>query len=297
MGYIACIDLGGTNCRIGVFTREGSLEKSWRLNSKPFYDPNNIVTTIVSELNRFEEYRELEAVGIGIPGIVNNNGVVVSSPNFPLWKNEPVRENLSKALNIRVYLENDANLYALGEHNFGVAKDSSDFVLFTLGTGIGGGIFLNNSLYRGTKGMAGEIGHMVLHPTGPQCGCGNKGCLEAYASGIAIKKQFAQLTNLELEPKEIYELAKKGDRAATKVFEKAAYHLGMGIANIVNLLDVPLIVLGGGVSHAFDIMQKQIKKGFKEHTYATHFEKVEIRQSQLLDNGGVFGAFVLTQNS
>lgn len=295
MGYIAGIDLGGTNCRFGIFDTGGNLLKSWRLSSKSFQQPENIAQTIISELNRFEEYKDLTAIGIGVPGLVDNNGSVASSPNYPLWKNEPIKDNLSKASGLPVFLENDANLFALGEYTAGVAREFQNFIAITLGTGIGGGIFLNGSLYRGAKGMAGEVGHITLHPNGPECGCGKKGCLEAYASGTAIKKQFTQQTGLYLEPKEIYELAKMGDRAALKTFEKAGYHLGIGIASIVNLLDLSLIVLGGGVSQSFDIMQSQIKKGFREHTFESHLETVEIKVSQLQDNAGIFGAFALAK--
>jgi len=295
MGYIAGIDIGGTNCRIGIFSLDGNLEKSWRFSSKPFQQPEYISSALSSELNRFEEFKDIVAVGIGVPGLVNSQGIIASSPNYPDWNNLPLRDILTKELKLPVFVDNDANVFAVGEHFCGVAKDVDNFVVFTIGTGIGGGLFLKGSIFHGAKGMAGEIGHIVLHPSGPQCGCGKKGCLEAYSSGTAIKKQFAQLTGLELEPKEIYELAKKGDKAALKTFEKAAYHLGIGIANIVNIIDVSLIVLGGGVSQAFDIMQNQIKKGFKEHTFEVHLNTVEIKLSSLQDNAGLYGGFAIAK--
>lgn len=296
LGHIACIDLGGTNCRFGIFNLDGALVKSWRLSAKAFQQPENIISTLTSELNRFDEFKDIVAIGIGVPGLIDNKGVVASSPNYPLWKNESLKDNFSKAVNLPVFIENDANIFAIGEHFAGVAKDVESFVALTIGTGIGGGIFLNGSLYRGSKGMAGEVGHITIHPNGPECSCGKKGCLEAYSSGTAIKKQFTQLTNLELEPKEVYELAKKGDKSAIKVFERAGYHLGVGIASLVNILDISLIVLGGGVSQAFDIMQPQIKKGFKEHTFERHLETVEIRISTLQDTAGIFGAFALAKS-
>lgn len=295
MEYIAGIDIGGTNCRIGIFSLDGNIQKSWRFSSKSFQQCENIVSTITSELNRFEEFKEIVAIGIGVPGLITSDGIVTTSPNFPEWNNLHLRETLIKALGIPVFIENDANLFAIGEHYFGVAKDINNFILLTLGTGIGGGLFLNGNIYRGSKGMAGEIGHIVLHPSGPVCGCGKKGCLEAYSSGIAIKKQFAQATALELEPKEIYELAKKGDKAALKIFDKAAYHLGVGIASIVNITDVSLIVLAGGISQAFGIMQSQIRKGFKEHTFDIHFNTVEIKVSSLQDNAGICGGFAIAK--
>lgn len=297
MRYIAGIDLGGTNCRFGIFDFDGNLVKAWRLSSKPFQQPENIVSIISTELNRFEEYKPIVALGLGVPGLISKDGTVTSSPNFPLWINLPIKDHLSKALGIAVNIENDANTFAIGEHLNGAAVGVKDFVAITLGTGIGGGIFLDGTIWRGVKSMAGEIGHIVLHPSGPQCSCGNKGCLEAYSSGGAIKRQFQQQTTLELEPKEIYELAKKGDKAAIKTFEKAAYHLGLGIANIVNILDISLVVLGGGISDAFDIMEPHIKKGFKEHTFDIHYNSTEIKLSELKDNAGLYGAYALAKSS
>ncbi|MCX7771310.1 MAG: ROK family protein, partial [Proteobacteria bacterium] len=137
--------------------------------------------------------------------------------------------------------------------------------------------------------------HMVIHPGGAECGCGNRGCLEAYSSGTAIKRQMFQLTGLELEASEIYGLAKKGDKKAQKVFEKSAYQLGVGIANLVNMLDVSCIVIGGGISSAFDIMEPHLKKGFKDHTFKIHYETVKIFQSELKDLSALYGAYSLIE--
>lgn len=297
MEFIATVDLGGTNCRIGIFDIEGNLIKSWKTSSKNFYQPENIISAFSTELNRFDEYKNIKSIGIGAPGLIDNNGVIKTSPNYPLWKDLGLKSSLYSEFGVPVYIENDANLYTLGEGYKGAAIEHENYVAITIGTGIGGGIVINNRIYRGTNGMAGEIGHMTLHPTGPLCGCGKKGCLEAYSSGTAIKKQMFQFTNIEFEPAEIYELAKKGDKQAIKVFEKAGYHLGIGIANIVNILDVSLIVLGGGVSEALDIMITSIKKGFKEHTFDIHFETVDIKKAVLADLAGLYGAFKMVKDT
>ncbi len=288
-----CLDLGGTNCKIAVFDLNGTLIKSWKTSSKPFYSPENFLGALKSELFRFEEFKNLVAISIGVPGLVNNNGEIVESPNFPEWQNFKIRELIEREIGCPIYLENDANLFALGEGFAGVAKEYRNYVGITLGTGIGGGIVLDGKLLKGVKGMAGEIGHMVIHPGGAECGCGNKGCLEAYSSGRAIKRQMCQLTNLELEASEIYGLAKKGDKKAQKVFEKAAYHLGVGMANLVNILDVSCIVIGGGMSQSFDFMEGPIKKGFREHTFNIHFESVKILKTQLEDLAALYGALSL----
>lgn len=290
-----CLDLGGTNCKIAVFDREGNIIKFWKSPSKSFYNPENFISAFKSEILRFDEFKFISAISIGMPGLINSDGVVITSPNFPEWKEFRVKEILSYEFNCPVYVENDANLFALGEGFAGSAKDYISYVGITIGTGIGGGIVLDGRLLKGVKSMAGEIGHMVIHPGGQECSCGNKGCLEAYSSGLAIKRQMLQLTGLELEAKEIYALAKKGDKKAQKVFEKSAYNLGIGIANLANILDVSCFIIGGGISSAFDIMEDSIKKGFREHTFKVHYDSVKIVQSQLKDQSALYGAFSIIE--
>lgn len=292
---IAGIDLGGTNLKIGIFSLEGELLKSWKTSSKPLKNPENIQSAILNELMRFEEYSDIKAIGIGVPGLVTNDGIVIESPNFPDWHEVNFTKILGNTLTIPVRIENDANLFAIGEGFAGSAKDCKNFVGITLGTGVGGGIILDGKIYRGTKGMAGEIGHIVIHPSGPICSCGKKGCLEAYCSATAIKKMMEQQTQLILEAQDIAGLAMKGDKTAKKIFEKTGYHLGIGIATIVNLLDVEMIVVGGGVSNAWKLLEKEIQKGFEEHTFKTHLEKVQIKKSLLEDNAGIFGGFYIAK--
>jgi glucokinase len=292
---IAGIDLGGTNCKIGIFDPQGQLLKSWKISSKNFVQPEDVVPAIATELKRFEEFKDLKAIGVGVPGLIDSNGIIIESPNFPVWKNLKLKELLEGEFHLPIAVENDANLFSVGEGFAGAAKEFESYIGITLGTGVGGGIVLNGKIFRGAKGMAGEIGHTVIHPSGPLCGCGKKGCLEAYSSGTAIKREMQKATGLELEPMEIYGLAKKGDKAAVKVFEKASYHLGIGISNIVNILDIPAVIIGGGVSEAWDLIINPLKKGFKEHTFQIHFDTVEIRKSQLGDLAGIYGAFRITQ--
>ncbi|MCX7770351.1 MAG: ROK family protein [Proteobacteria bacterium] len=294
---IVGIDIGGTNLKIGIFSLEGDLLKTWKTSSKPLQNPQNIQNTLLNELNRFEEFTNIKAIGIGVPGLVRSDGVVVESPNFPEWHEINFNEILKNSLNVPVCIENDANLFTIGEGFIGSAKDCKNFVGITLGTGVGGGIVLNGKIYRGNKGMAGEIGHIVIHPSGPQCSCGKKGCLEAYSSATAIEKMMEQQTKLILNAEDISGLALKGDKIAQKIFEKAGYHLGIGIATIVNLLDIEMIVIGGGISKAWQLLERGISKGFSEHTFKTHLEKVEIKKSLLEDNAGIFGGFFIAKEA
>ncbi len=291
---VFCFDVGGTSCKVGIFSQSGELIKWWKTSSRLFSDPQTFVAGFREEIFRFEDFKNYSTISIGVPGLVKDDGVVVESPNLPLWKNLDVQKIISEAFGVKVFVENDANLFALGEGYAGSAKDFKSYLGITLGTGIGGGIVIDGRLIKGQKGMAGEIGHMVIHPNGPLCGCGNKGCLEAYSSGRAIKNQMHQLTGLELEPEDIFNLAKKGDKKALKVFEKAGYHLGIGIANLVNILDINCVILGGGISSAFELMINEIKKGFREHTFKIHFDTTVINKTSLQDLSALYGAFSLT---
>lgn len=293
---IAGIDIGGTNIKFGIFNKEGNLLKTWKASSKPIFQQENIPSFIIDELKKNENLSNISAIGIGIPGLVTNDGIVRESPNFPQWNDVPISKMFSEVLNIPIKVENDANLFTIGEGTFGSAKNYKNYVGITLGTGVGGGIVIDGKLLRGSKGMAGEIGHIVIHPSGPICSCGKKGCLEAYSSATAIKKMMEQQTGLQLEADEVAKLASKGDKLALKIFEKVGYHLGIGIATIVNLLDIEMVVIGGGVSSSFSLIEKHIHKGFSEHTFNTHLSVVKIEKSLLGDNAGIFGSFTIATN-
>ncbi len=291
---VFCFDVGGTNCKVGVLNKSGELIKWWKTSSRPFTDPETFLGALKEQINRFQDFKNFNAISIGVPGLVREDGVVVESPNLPLWKNFEVARIIRQAFDVKVYVENDANLFTLGEGFSGSAREFKSYIGITIGTGIGGGIVIDGKLLKGQKGMAGEIGHMVIHPNGPLCGCGNKGCLEAYSSGTAMKNQMLQLTGLSLEPEDIFNLAKKGDKKALKIFERAGYHLGIGIANLVNILDISCVIIGGGISEAFEIMLNEIRKGFKEHTFKTHFETTVINKTSLKELAPLYGAYRLT---
>lgn len=293
---IASFDLGGTNYRVGILSASGELLKCWKSSSRSIMDPQNVTETILQEINRFEEYSNVIAIAIGAPGLITESGIIVESPNFPNWKNLPLAALLSEKTGLFVKVENDANLFTIGEGFKGAALNAKNFVGITIGTGVGGGIIIGGKIYRGTKGMAGEIGHVVIHPSGPLCSCGRKGCIEAYSSGKAITKQMEQLTGLLLSPQEIAGLAKKGDKTAIKVFEKAGYHLGIGLASVINILDVEMVVIGGGISESMELMYKNIQKGLAEHTFESHLNTVKIVKSLLGDEAGIYGGYYLVKD-
>jgi glucokinase len=206
-------------------------------------------------------------VGVGFPGIIDmETGMLRKSANLPGWSDYPVHDEIERRLGARVFLENDANVAALGEKWLGAARDVDDMAMITLGTGIGGGIVLGGKIFHGMNGMSGEFGHVTVEPDGVPCGCGNHGCAERYASATAIVRMgreaieagsapaLAQLaaSGAEFSAKAIYGLAMAGDEPAKRIFQRFGRTLGMLLADLVNVLNLDMYVVGGGVVNAWD---------------------------------------------
>jgi glucokinase len=215
----------------------------------------------------------LLGIGIGVPGIIDmQTGMVRASPNLPDWVDYPARAAIEQRLKTVVILENDANVAALGEKWLGAAKNFSDMAMLTLGTGVGGGLVMGGAIWRGTNGMAGELGHTTVEPDGQLCGCGNRGCLEQYASATAVVRMaretiardneclLAQTANSdpEFSAKSIYNLAIQGDADSRRIFRYAGRCLGIVLSSVVNTLNLPIYVIGGGMSSAWDAFSPAI---------------------------------------
>ena len=215
---------------------------------------------------KYRDTATLQGIGIGVPGIIDmKTGMLRESPNLPGWSESPVQAQIERLLGTRVILENDANVAALGEKWLGAARDVDDMAMLTLGTGVGGGIVLKGRIWHGMTGMAGEFGHMTVEPEGPPCGCGNRGCVEQYASATAVVRMAkeaiadgrapglakAASSDPEFNAKAIYNLAIQGDEEARKIFGRVGRALGICIANLVNAFNLNMYVVGGGVSSAW----------------------------------------------
>jgi glucokinase len=202
-----------------------------------------------------------------MPGIIDKRtGMLRESPNLPGWDDYPVRDVIEHKLQTPIFLENDANAAALGEAWLGAAKGMDDMCMITLGTGVGGGIVMRGRVWHGMTGMAGEIGHMTIDPHGPVCGCGNHGCLEAFASATAVVRMAREAIaaghaeqlrrtasdDTEFSARSVFNLALQGDEPARQIFRKVGWALGIGMANLINLLNLHMYVIGGGVSAAWD---------------------------------------------
>lgn len=312
--YILGIDVGGTTIKFGV-VQESKTIYELTLPTYAYENPNKVLSQLKSGVKKiFEVYdtSKFLGIGIGFPGKVDTEtGIVTSAPNFKNWKKIQVRKSLN-SYKLPIFIDNDANCAALGELYFGAGKNYNNFIMVTLGTGVGGGIILNKKLFRGESGGAGEIGHISIDYSGPKCKCGRKGCVEAYAGNSYIKQRTIQKLNeypdslilklvehnLEaIEPKVIYEAAKKNDELAIKILEETGYYLGIGLANIANTLDVKTFIIGGGTSGAGKTLLNAIKKSIKNHGVQDIVKDVRIIPARLKNKAGILGAASLVLSS
>ena len=251
-------DVGGTNVRGGVITREGEILASRTVPT--CMDAEQLEADIVGIVDELRSDYEVDAVGLALAGFLDPTCEVVRfAPHLP-WRHANVRESLSQKLGVHVRLEHDANSAAWGEWRFGAGRGAEDWVFFAVGTGIGATLMTHDTIYRGAFGTAPEFGHIVVVPNGRQCSCGKRGCLERYASGTALPDTCADLrgsyeTSLPTDPtgKEITQAARRGDPLAVAVMEDFSRWLGQGLSIVADVLDPELIVLGGGVSQDADL--------------------------------------------
>ena len=305
------IDLGGTKILTAVADDNGEIIARVKLATETELGQERIKKNIFKSIYKVLEktdikIEKIKSIGIGSPGPLNvEKGIIYESANLPI-KNMEIVDLIEKETGINTYLQNDANTAALGEKVFGAGKEADDLLYITISTGVGGGIIINGKIYYGHTGNAGEIGHMTVDPTGPQCGCGNYGCLESFSSGTAIKnmakkaiendestliKKLAK--DQKLSAKLVAKAAAKGDQKALDIFAKAGYYLGIGIANLVNIFNPEMIILGGGVLKAKEYFLDRTKEEFKKRALKAPADIVKIKEAVLEDEIGVKGAIAL----
>ena len=299
------IDLGGTNLKYAIGNEAGELsikkiKPSLALKSKKII-LENIFDAILELKNEFNG--SISGIGLGTPGCINFiKGQLKGAPsNIPALIDAPLKMILEDEFKLPVWVDNDANLMTLAETRVGAAKKYSDVVCLTIGTGIGGGLIINNKLYRGFNFTAAEIGHMVIEKNGKSCSCGNNGCLEIYASAPAIVERYKNkavknikrqdVSNISTEY--IFKQAKINDIYAIQTIEEISDYLGMGIANIVNLLSPQVVVIGGGVANAGDYFIKKIEKATKEKALSANSEYIKVVNAKLGNDAGMIGAIFL----
>lgn len=306
------IDVGGTGIKGAAVAEDGTLShRSERVT--PAHDVDAIAGTIADLVRDLadgcqHEGAEVGAVGVACAGFVDAaGGTVLFAPNLA-WRDAPLKERLDGLVGRPVFLENDANAAAWGEFRFGGASHADDMMLVTVGTGVGGGIVSEGELLRGSEGIAAEIGHLRVVPDGNRCGCGNKGCLEAYASGSALVREGRELVRggsphagalsdlcggdpEQLTGYLITQAATDGDAAATELFADLGRWLGEGVASLVAVLDPELIVIGGGVSEAGDLLLEPTRAAFgRQLTGRGHRRQADIVLAELGNDAGMIGA-------
>lgn len=297
------IDMGGTNIQ-GAAAIGGTIISKDKIATRSWQGPDIVIKDLAKFVLELATGKKIQAVGLGIPGLLDvDRGICLSSCNLG-WQNVHISRELSREIGAPVLIDNDARLAALGEWSQGQAQNCRDFIYLTIGTGIGSGIVTNGQLLRGANWSAGEVGHMVLDPQGPACACGNQGCLEALASGTAIAGEgraaaAANPTSLlaknldAIDAASVFAAAKAGDIAATKVIDTAMAWLGLGVANLVNIFNPSLVIIGGGVSLAGEQLLAPIRAQVDSHAMIVQRDTVTIITSGLGDTAGVFGALEL----
>lgn len=314
--YRIGVDVGGTNVKIALVDTEGSIVYS---NSIPTraemgyeYTVSSIKQAITDLMKETKTSNEvIEGIGFGFPGQIDcTNGVVRLLPNIPGWVNVPIAKIIEDEFGIPTKVDNDVRCAALGELNYGAGKGCKNLICITVGTGIGSGLIVNGKLVRGADNAAGEIGHIKLSmdETAPICGCGDTGCLEAYASGPAIvamaedyikggkSTKYRELASPEITPYVVCEAAKQGDAVARRIFTIIGRYIGIGMASVVNLLNPEKIIVGGGVAGAGDILLKPLEKALKERAMPISGGSVEVVPAQLGNTAGVIGASLLIES-
>jgi glucokinase len=305
------VDLGGTNVRLALVTREGSILDRWERATATMPDQESLLRGLAADLQGYEEAARsrnlvVQAAGLGVPGrVLPQEGRVVFSPNVPALNNCPLVPRLKDLLPWPLYLENDANLFILGEHWLGAGAGEPHVLGLTLGTGVGGGLILNGRLWSGTQGTAGEIGHMSIDPDGERCHCGSWGCLETLASApwtVAwVKKQLAQGASSWL--RELYETdpealggealvvaARQTDPLARRAFERVGRSLGVAIANVVHLLGLARVVIGGRFARAWELFELPLRQELHRRLTLFPKEAVKVNPARLGDDAGLVGA-------
>lgn len=315
--YVVGVDLGGTKILAGVFDHSLESVGTAKLSTKSTRGVDKVIERIARcAQDAVDEadltLKQVAGVGIGAPGAVDfNSGTVIFAPNLEGWKDIPLKKELEKMLGVPVFVENDCNISALGVYAVELKSKPHSMVGIFVGTGIGGGLVVDGELYSGSSHTAGEIGHMVLEVNGPKCGCGNKGCFEALASRTAIFQQIKSgikdgqktiLTEMlgddltDLRSGDLRKAIRRGDKFVDRIIESAAEYIGIATANLVNILNPEVVVLGGGVIEALaDEMMSVIIETATDYAMPGALKGVEIIASKLGDNAGITGAAVLAR--
>lgn len=309
--FVGC-DLGGTNIKVGVVDIEtGKIveEQSAPTLAREGHDAvmarmAGLIEKVIVDSGISKA--EIGGVGIGAPGVLDlDNGLVLFLPNLPgTWPNVPLVDTIAGKVGLPVYILNDVRAITFGEWKFGAGRGVDTMACFAIGTGVGGGLVINGKLHLGINGTAGELGHQTINFNGPKCGCGNYGCVEAYASGPAIAAAAAKVVMQggttaigemvdydlnKITPRVVYEAAVAGDETAQEIYQRAGEAIGIGASNVLVITSARKVVIGGGVAAAGDLLLDPIRRTIQEHVFVMPKELVEVVPAELGTDAGIVG--------
>jgi len=301
------VDLGGTNIKVGIISPEGQVLQRHSVPTEAERGPQAVAARICQAARECmqqagAQLSSLSGIGIGSPGMINlQEGLVEFSPNLPGWRDIPLKQMIEADTGLPVVLDNDANVAALAELWVGAGRGSSSLVLLTLGTGIGGGIILDGRIWHGGNGVAGEIGHMSIMPDGRQCPCGNRGCFERYASATGLVLNLREAVEAgtqtplaarldEVTARDIAEAAAGGDEVARRCVDKTARYLGLGVSNILHILNPQVVAFSGGVAAAGQLLMDPLLDEVKQRTLEASLRNTRICFAELPNDAGIIGA-------
>jgi len=310
--YSIGIDIGGTNITVALVTKKGKIVRKIKFPTKVEEGKTKIIKRIVKALDEVTkglQSKSIEGIGIGVAGDIDQKrGIVRFSPNL-FWKNVPIARLINKKFNVKVVVDNDANAAAWGTYILETKRKAKNLICITLGTGVGGGLILNGRIYHGASGSAGEIGHITVNTQGQKCNCGNYGCLETYVgSAYIVRKAIKEIKkgerslikklaggNLQsITSQTIQAAALKGDKLARRIWKEAGEYLGIALSGVINLLNPEVIVFGGGVAKAKELIFQPMKKEIRKRAFRVPFEKVKFTRTKFGADLGVIGASLLT---
>ncbi|KDN55680.1 ROK family protein [Flavobacterium seoulense] len=292
--YAIGIDIGGTSLKCGVVNESGEMLFSFLVPLKTAKTEKEIIILISNVILQCADQLNgtVVGVGIGFPGVIENNVIIGGGDNLPEFEQSNLGETLKKLTTYNIIIDNDANLMGLGELIYGAAKDSSDVIFLTVGTGIGGAVLINNKLHGGYNNRGAELGHIVIQQNGLACACGGIGCLEAYASVTALVNYYQSLNPIlseEVDGKYIIEKYLLGEKEAIKAMERHFDYLAAGISSFINVFSPQKIVIGGGISEAGQFYIDEIRRRVKSLTIPVAFAHTEIVAANLGNKAGLLG--------
>lgn len=306
MSNTIAVDIGGTHIRVAVYEPDSitpiAHERTRSLATEP-----GVYNRLEQAIEALWPKEKVKAIGIASPGPLDpHTGTILATPNIPEWKNFPVAPRLSEHFGVPVYLDNDANMAGLAEWQYGSGKGHDNLVYLTISTGIGGGVITSGCLLQGFHGMGAELGHMMIDPNGPPCGCGKWGHVESFCSGPSIARYVkaqihaGQTSTLQAQPNlsaaQIAEAARAGDALAISAFARAGHYLGIAVANYLAIFDPSILIFGGGVSQVGELLFKPFEESLRKHTFHPHYlDNLVITKAALGDDAGLLGALALAR--